>query len=340
MAKSEVLRQRLEIFINKYYQNLLIKGGIYTVSIGAMYFFLLALAEYLGRFGSTTRLILLIGLVAGLFGIMGYYIIYPLSKLLKLGKRISYEKAARIIGKHFPEVDDKLLNAIQLESLSVSQSELIQASIDQKIEKLSPVPFVRAIDFGENRKYWPILVIPILVFVGVALSGEWKDFTESGRRIAEFNKEFVPEAPFDFQLLTEDRVIEEGKSVSIRMSIVGEKIPSEASLVIGSEQMRMTREEGEFRLKTYPVFELRNRAFMTWEQRPYLFKFPNYRPITGSEDYMYQNITLSALTSSTGKVDNICMMIYDVTDVAAHKKQLEALQVTHDENKELQAKQE
>ncbi|WP_416308709.1 PAS domain-containing protein [Neptunicella sp. SCSIO 80796] len=89
-----------------------------------------------------------------------------------------------------------------------------------------------------------------------------------------------------------------------------------------------------FAQKTRPVFELKNRAFMIWEQRPYLFKFPNYRPITGSEDFMYQNITLSPLTSATGKVDNICMMVYDVTDVAAGKKTLEVTQVTLSEMKE------
>ena len=86
--------------------------------------------------------------------------------------------------------------------------------------------------------------------------------------------------------------------------------------------------------KTRPVFDLKTRAFMTWEQRPYLFKFPNYRPITGSELYMYQNITLSPLTSATGEVNYISMMIYDMTDVAVGKKQLEALQVTMSEAQE------
>ncbi|MBC3766451.1 PAS domain-containing protein [Neptunicella marina] len=83
-----------------------------------------------------------------------------------------------------------------------------------------------------------------------------------------------------------------------------------------------------FTQKARQVFELKNRAFMIWEQRPYLFRFPNYRPITGSEDYMYQNITLSPLKSTTGTVDHICMMVYDMTDVAASKKLLEITQVT------------
>ncbi len=89
-----------------------------------------------------------------------------------------------------------------------------------------------------------------------------------------------------------------------------------------------------FERKTKPVFALKSRAFMTWEQRPYLFKFPNYQPITGSEDFMYQNITLSPLANARGEVQHICMMIYDVTDVAASKKQLEALQVTFSEQQE------
>ncbi|MCP3427718.1 PAS domain-containing protein [Opacimonas viscosa] len=84
--------------------------------------------------------------------------------------------------------------------------------------------------------------------------------------------------------------------------------------------------------KTKPVFDLKVRTFITWEQRPYLFKFPNYRPITGTEDFMYQNVVISALTSATGAVDYISVMIYDTTDKAIAKKQLEALQVHMTEN--------
>lgn len=86
-----------------------------------------------------------------------------------------------------------------------------------------------------------------------------------------------------------------------------------------------------FKRKVKAVFELRTRAFVTWEQRPYLFKFRNYRPITGTEPYMYQNIALSALVSATGAVDHVCMMVYDMTDAAAAKKQLLALQVQQHE---------
>ncbi|MCP5161976.1 MAG: diguanylate cyclase [Hahellaceae bacterium] len=78
-----------------------------------------------------------------------------------------------------------------------------------------------------------------------------------------------------------------------------------------------------FRHKSETVFLLRNRAFMTWEQRPYLFKFKNYRPITGTEAFMYQNITISPLVSANGEVNHICIIIYDVTDIASNKKALQ-----------------
>jgi len=80
-----------------------------------------------------------------------------------------------------------------------------------------------------------------------------------------------------------------------------------------------------FEKKTRSVFLLKNRCFLNWEQQPYLFKFNNYRPITGTENYMFQNVTISALVTTSGEVNNIFMMIYDVTEIASARKQLESM---------------
>jgi diguanylate cyclase len=77
------------------------------------------------------------------------------------------------------------------------------------------------------------------------------------------------------------------------------------------------------RQKANTVFGLRNRSFMTWEQRPYLFKFKNYRPITGTEEFMYQNVTISPLVGLDGNIDQAVIIIYDVTDIVSNRKQLE-----------------
>ena len=74
--------------------------------------------------------------------------------------------------------------------------------------------------------------------------------------------------------------------------------------------------------KTKSVFNLNNKAFTTWEQRPYLFKFKSYRPITSAADFMYQNITFIPLSSDSGDVDHLGIIIYDVTDAAVAKIEL------------------
>lgn len=78
------------------------------------------------------------------------------------------------------------------------------------------------------------------------------------------------------------------------------------------------------RHKVETVFLLKNRSFMTWEQRPYLFKFKNYRPVTGTEEFMYQNVTISPLVSADGKVNHVCLIVYDVTDIATNKKGMQS----------------
>ena len=78
-----------------------------------------------------------------------------------------------------------------------------------------------------------------------------------------------------------------------------------------------------FRSKTESVFQLNARAFSHWEQRPYLFRFKNYRPITGVAEVMYQNLTFVPLVSLDGQVGHVGLIIYDVTDIAAGKMELE-----------------
>ena len=75
--------------------------------------------------------------------------------------------------------------------------------------------------------------------------------------------------------------------------------------------------------KADSVFLLKNKAFTIWEQRPYLFKFDSYRPVTGSADFMYQNTTFLPLLSTTGEVSHLCLIVYDVTDTAMYKRSLE-----------------
>lgn len=71
--------------------------------------------------------------------------------------------------------------------------------------------------------------------------------------------------------------------------------------------------------KINTVVTLKNRAFINWEQRPHLFPFKNYRPMTSDATHMYQNIILLPLTSTTGQINHISIIVNDVTDIALIK---------------------
>ncbi len=88
--------------------------------------------------------------------------------------------------------------------------------------------------------------------------------------------------------------------------------------------------EDWFRRKAESVFLLKNRCFTHWEQCPFLFRFKTYRPITGAAEFMYQNVTLIPVSSADGEVDQLSIVIYDVTDIAVGKQQL------HEANEQLE----
>ncbi|WP_158768550.1 GGDEF domain-containing protein [Paraglaciecola sp. L1A13] len=86
-------------------------------------------------------------------------------------------------------------------------------------------------------------------------------------------------------------------------------------------------DENWLRAKAEPVFSLKSPVFVIWEQRPYLFHFGANRPITSPSKFMYQNITIFPLASLSGHVDQMCIIVYDVTDQAVSKKAVDALNI-------------
>lgn len=73
------------------------------------------------------------------------------------------------------------------------------------------------------------------------------------------------------------------------------------------------------RSKVSAAFTLNSRGFSCWEDRPFLFKFKNFSPISNGLKEMRQNITFSPLTSVNGEVSHVSIIINDVSDIAKNK---------------------
>ena len=215
----------------------MIKGILYALALLLSLFIVMAVLEHFGYFGTTVRAILFwCYLLVGL-GVLTYYVFVPLAKMYRLGKVISYEEAAQIIGKHFPEVQDKLLNLLQLqEKGEESDDDLLNAAIAQKTEQLKPVPFHQAIDLGANKKYLKFVAVPVAIILLLLLVSP-SVITGSSHRIAHYNTQFERPAPFSFVVENESLEVAQQEDFELHVAVEGNAVPAEAFINIEGNVM-------------------------------------------------------------------------------------------------------
>lgn len=238
------LINKIDGFIRKYYLNKVVKGSIFLVSSLFAAYILVTTAEYLGNFDPIIRSILFYSFIAGNLFVVSGYILIPLLSYFRLGKTLSHEQASAIIGQHFAPVKDKLLNTLQLKKLSDSNPEqrsLIDASINQKITDLRPIPFTSAIHIKDNRKYLKYAIAPMAIIVFIFFASP-SILSESTERLINHNKRFIKKAPFSFEILNENLSAIQGSDFTLMVKLSGNEIPSELYLEDGLNTFKLNRE--------------------------------------------------------------------------------------------------
>jgi hypothetical protein len=229
-AKNEIYN-KLEDFIKKFYYNELIKGSILFLGIGLLYFIATLLMEHflwLSTFGRS--LLFGIFITFQLF-LLFRFILFPIFKLIKLQKGLNYVEASLIIGTHFIEVKDKLLNFLQLANQE-NPSELLLASIDQKANTLQPVPFSNAIIYAKNKKFLPYLIAPILLVLLFIFSGNLNILSNSLDRVVHFTKQYEAPAPFKFVVVNKELNVKQNQNYTLQVTTVGNVVPENISVII------------------------------------------------------------------------------------------------------------
>ncbi len=238
--ESEILVEKLDLFIRKFYKNRILKGVLYTLALGVSLFLLIVLLEYIGRFNSSIRGFLLLFFAVSILSILLYYILLPGLKWLKLGKTISNETAANIIGNHFPEIKDKLLNTLQLQQVAQKENnELLIAAIEQKQQELSPIPFQNAVNYKENTRYLKYAVPPIAILL-VLLFAAPSTITRPSKRIIQFTQ--AEEAPFEF-IVTSNLTVTQNSDAQIELELKGNEIPEHIFLLKDGQKIMLEKED-------------------------------------------------------------------------------------------------
>lgn len=239
-----LLIQKLDHFIRKYYTNQILRGVLYSSGVVLGLFLTVNFLEYNFYFHTTVRKLIFFTFLLGSLAAIGNWIVVPAMHYFRLGRIIDHEQAAQIIGSHFTDVKDKLLNILQLkkQSFNAVDTALINASINQKSEEIKPVPFKAAIDFKQNKKYLKYALPPLLLLLGV-LVFDSSIIRDSTYRLINNNQEFVKPAPFSFVLKTPNLKVGQNEDYNLQVTTQGSIIPNEVFIEIGGHEHRLKKDE-------------------------------------------------------------------------------------------------
>jgi len=250
------LIQKLDSFTRRYYTNQVIRGAIFSAIYVLAFFLAINLTEYYFYLPTFPRKVLFYGFILSSLAFIGRYLVVPAMHYYKLGKVISYEQAAQIIGTHFTEVKDKLLNILQLRHEAGAQpnAALLLAAVDQKAIELKPVDFSFAVDLSKNRKYLRFLLPPVLLFLFIIIAAP-NVIKEGTSRLYHNNVVYEKQAPFQFVIQNKELKALQYENYTLEVKIAGDALPNEVFLEAGKNTYQLKKKEKN--LFTYEFSNIR-----------------------------------------------------------------------------------
>ena len=255
MDQRGSLIRKLDEFIRAYYLNQLVNGALRSLAVLVCVGIAFALIESVGRFGIAGRTVLFWTLLSSSSILLVAWFLIPLLRYWRIGKGLSHEDASALIGHHFPEISDRLLNVLQLQkqlgaSAHPKDTSLLEASIEERTSALQPVAFKRAVDWERSRVLLRY-AIPILVIA----SGLWlwspTLVKEPANRILAHRQDFVPPPPFSF-LVDSDLKGVAMQPFTVTVSTKGDVAPEVVMMEVGDNRYRMERVGKTFQ-HTFPL---------------------------------------------------------------------------------------
>ena len=218
--------EKIEGFTRKYYLNRLIQGVLVGAVLWIIFYLLINGLEYFTWFPPKGRFVLFLFLLAGSGFVLVYHFLIPLFNLIRFRKKMSVEQASVLIGKFFPEIEDKLLNTIQLSNQVATDADnaLLAATIEQRSARLSLIRFSDAVDLRGNLKYLGIFFGSLLLLI--ALMVFLPSFAvQPTQRIVNYEQHFEKPLPYQVEIEQDDIETTQGKEVKFNIHVTGDRIP-------------------------------------------------------------------------------------------------------------------
>ena len=242
------LLQRIDEYKRRYFQNQLVKGILFFIALLGTGYLFINTAEFIGRFNSVGRGALFFGFLLTILVGLYLLILRPLFSLYGLSKPLSNDEAAQQIGTFFPEVGDKLLNTLQLQRISSDQSDLLQASLNQRSQQLLINRFASAIQISRNWQFLKYAIPPLaLILLILVLNPSF--FTKSSTRLVNYNKEFADEAPFKFVVQNKLFKAFRNEDFPLTVKLIGEVLPQTVYVVANGTRFKLDQAGDKFTYK-------------------------------------------------------------------------------------------
>ncbi|WP_286130580.1 DUF4175 family protein [Solirubrum puertoriconensis] len=239
-ASWQAVRQHLEGFKRKFYLSLLVRGVLVAGGLLLTLFVVFNLLEYFLYLPTWVRGGLLFGFLGLTVWAFVHWIWQPLAALTNLRRLLSDEQAAQRVGQLFPEVQDRLLNALQLQG-QARDNALIAASLEQRAGQLQGIDFAGRIRIKEEtRPLWKYAAVPALVAASLLLV--WPSlFVQGTERIFHYNRAYSRPMPFRFVVGNKQLQTFKNEDFKLEVTVEGDVMPNEVSVLYDGRERRLTK---------------------------------------------------------------------------------------------------
>jgi hypothetical protein len=287
---------KLELLIKKEHLAHFLLGLLLTSLVIIVSFSLLSLFELIFHSKSIIRTILFFSFTAVSIGSIIYLVILPMLRYFDVFKKWDYFFSADKVGRHFPELKDDLLNAMQLissdNSPSLYSTTLIDAAFKNVYERSKPIKFESIVDFSRVKKLSMFFFLSLIFFASLFLF--IPGMQAASYRLVNFNQEFIPPAKFYFEVYPGNDEITKDEVVNFLIQIKGE-VPQKVYL--------LTREESQTNFEEHELQRdsIGNYRFSIQQLRSSLFYYAFAEDIK-SEEYQIKVIDRPVIRSLDVKV--------------------------------------
>jgi flagellar biosynthesis GTPase FlhF len=224
----------------------LMEGFLFWAAISLLFVSIASIVEYFANGDVTFRTSLFIVCGVGSLFALAYFFVPSALRLLGIRGYMSVNQIALRIGAVYPEVRDKLANAIQLidrkeKNIGSSQT-LINAVIDNVYDETKELNF--AVIIQKRRTNFAMLFCIFAIFGFLAVNNI-AGLSQAYHRLTHFSEAFIPPAPFTLKLETTDLTLLRGSRAEILFSSKGQA-PDYINIYVKEEGQK---NYNDFRLK-------------------------------------------------------------------------------------------